>query len=143
MPNYAIIKDGKVLNTAYFEGEDDGFDYTLIYGEGAYGVIIPDGMGVSEGYTYVDGEFFAPPAPEPTHQDLVSEAESQKQSLIYGANIIFVNWQTKLLLNRATEDERDALNKWLDYFDSLQSIDSNDAPDIDWPQQPEIPADGQ
>lgn len=141
MVTVAVVKDGKVVNIEVFSNADDieGFDFAQVHGEGAFGVALPDGSPVGAGYTYDDGAFKAPPLPVPDKAELIGIAEAERQNLLKNANQIFMNWQTKLLLNRATEEEKASLNEWVDYFDALQQLNVTTAPDIDWPEQPPVP----
>lgn len=141
----AVIKDNFVENVIVFDDADaaNAFDFPSVFGEGAYGVIVNDGVNAGPGFTYVDGIFYPPQNPAPTHDELVALAESEKRQRITNANNIFMAWQTKLLLNRASDEEKAALNAWVDYVDHIQAIDTQLAPDIDWPQEPAIPEGGQ
>lgn len=140
MKNIAVIHDGIVVNLALFDdaGVPDGFDFG--YGPGTIWVDVTEiGIEAQIGSSYVDGKFIPAPPPPPTKQELILRAENERQNLIYNANLLFVSWQTKLLLNRATEDEKASLNQWIDYFDTLQQLDISNAPDVEWPEQPPIP----
>ncbi|PHM51909.1 tail fiber assembly protein [Xenorhabdus hominickii] len=57
---------------------------------------------------------------------LISDAQKQMQML-----------HTKLLMGRISETERQKLNHWLDYVDTVEAVDTSTAPDIQWPEQPE------
>lgn len=141
----AIINDGAVLNVGIFDSEEvfANFDFTEIYGEGAYGVKVPEGLGVGIGWTYDGTNFIAPPVPEPTHEELVRMAENEKYARLSSADSIFLEWQTKLLLNIASEDEKNAVVAWVNYKDAVRAVDTQQAPDITWPEQPPIPEGGQ
>lgn len=139
----AVVKDGVVVNMTQFADEDAdmvaSFDYEAGHGEGAYGVIVGDGVFAAIGYSYADGVFSAPPAPEPTHQELVQQAENERQNRLTSADSIFLEWQTKLLLNIASEDEKNSVIAWVNYKDAVRAVDTNQAPNITWPEQPPIP----
>lgn len=75
--------------------------------------------------------------PPPTKQQLIEQAEAQKQYLIAEVNAETQILQTKLALKRIKPDERELLNAWLDYLDLLEAVDTTTAPDIDWPQKPQ------
>ncbi|MEG5771933.1 tail fiber assembly protein, partial [Enterobacter roggenkampii] len=91
----------------------------------------------SVGWNYDGKEFTPPPEPEKTHEELVAEADAEKQSrLDYAAGKIVV-WQTKLLMGRKlTTDETASLNAWMDYIDAVTVIDTETAPEITWPEKP-------
>lgn len=76
--------------------------------------------------------------PPPTHDELVSTAEADKQSLIEQANT-YINsnqWPGKAAIGRLKDDELAQYNVWLDYLDALEVVDTSTAPDIDWPISP-------
>ncbi|HCR3444354.1 TPA: tail fiber assembly protein [Morganella morganii subsp. morganii] len=74
--------------------------------------------------------------PPPTKQQLIEQAEAQKQYLIAEVNAETQMLQTKLALKRIKADELELLNAWLDYLDLLEAVDTSTAPDIIWPQKP-------
>lgn len=144
MKSIAVIHEGMVVNLALFDdaGVPDDFDFG--YGPGTIWVDVT-GMEIDAqiGFKYEDGNFIKPPTPQPTREELILRAENDRYYLLQNANQVFVSWQTKLLLNRATEEEKAILNQWLDYFDNLRQLDLSNAPDIEWPEQPPIPEAGQ
>lgn len=144
MVNCAVIKDGVVVNMAIFSSEDDisGFDFSSA-GEGSFGVAVEDGSPVTMGWTYKDGVFSPPPQPEPSHAELVQIAEGEKTNLLSAADSVFLEWQTKLLLNIASDDEKSAVIAWVNYKDAVRSVDTQQAPNITWPEQPPIPENAQ
>lgn len=75
--------------------------------------------------------------PPPTKEQLIEQAEAQKQCLIAEVNAETQMLQTKLALKRIKPDELELLNAWLDYLDLLEAVDTSIAPDIDWPQKPQ------
>lgn len=136
---WAIIEDGLVVNTILWDGiqpYNPGSQYTLI------DISADEHDQVSIGWSYNNGVFSPPakePDPEPTHEQLVSQAESEKYSRLSSADSIFLEWQTKLLLNIASEDEKNAVIAWVNYKDAVRAVDTNEAPNITWPEQPPIP----
>lgn len=135
-----INSDNVVFNVVVFDTLDsvENFDFGSL-GEDIRGVPLEEGSPVTFDWTYVDGEFYPPVQPPPTKEELMYQAEQQRQLLLKNANDVFISWQTKLLLNRATEDEKKSLNDWLDYFEALKALNLDDAPDVAWPEQPPIP----
>lgn len=78
--------------------------------------------------------------PPPTHDELVAEAENDKQNLIERANI-YMNgkqWPGKAALGRLKGDELAQYNAWLDYLDAIEAVDVTTAPEITWPVQPTV-----
>ncbi|CZX96140.1 MULTISPECIES: tail fiber assembly protein [Enterobacter] len=130
MSTYALIKDGQVMNTVLWDGEGDIFE--------GYETVKIDGLGVGIGWTYDGKKFTAPPVPEPTHEELVRQAEVEKQALISDANsyIDGNQWPSKLALGRLSDDDKALFNEWLDYLDALEAVDTSPAPDITWPLPP-------
>ena len=76
--------------------------------------------------------------PAPTHEELVSVADDEKQRLIDNANA-FINskqWPGKAAIGRLKTTELAQYNLWLDYLDAIESINTSAAPDINWPEIP-------
>ncbi|MEG5772011.1 tail fiber assembly protein, partial [Enterobacter roggenkampii] len=92
----------------------------------------------SVGWNYDGKVFTPPPEPEKTHEELIAEADAEKQSRLDYASSKIVIWQTKLLMGRKlTTDETASLNAWMDYIDAVTAVDTSSAPDIIWPEIPE------
>ncbi|EHP7413747.1 tail fiber assembly protein [Salmonella enterica] len=132
--SYAVIENGVVVNTIVYDGEAelDIFDNQQL-------VHIGDKEAVSPGigWSYSNGEFTAPPEPERQHEDLVAEAEQIKQSLIDSALASIDLIQLKLRAGRKlTPEETTRLNAVLDYTDAVTAVDTDAAPNIDWPEFP-------
>lgn len=130
MSTYALIKNGMVENTVLWDGEGDIFD--------EYETVNIDGLSVGIGWAYDGKKFTAPLEPEPTHDELVKQAEIQKQTLINEANshIDSNQWPSKLALGRLSDADKQLFNEWLDYLDALEAVDTSTAPDIMWPATP-------
>ncbi|WP_420921798.1 tail fiber assembly protein [Citrobacter farmeri] len=77
--------------------------------------------------------------PPPTHEELIADADAQKQYLIDQANgyMNSKQWPGKAAIGRLKSDELEQYNLWLDYLDALEVIDTSSAPDINWPVPPE------
>ncbi|HHN8315061.1 TPA: tail fiber assembly protein [Morganella morganii] len=75
--------------------------------------------------------------PPPTKDQLIEQAEAQKQYLIVEVHTETEMLRAKLALKRIKPDEEALLNAWLDYLDLLEAVDTSTAPDIDWPQKPQ------
>ena len=72
--------------------------------------------------------------PLPTKEEAISAAENKKEQLIMDAmqSVSFI--QLKVQAGRKlTESEDKKLNITIDYIDALSSLNTNNAPDIDWP----------
>lgn len=136
---WAVIEGVNVVNVILWDGVTEfspGDNVNLV------DISSTENDYVSPGWTYVDGVFAPPPEadpPETSHDQYVAMAESLKRQKVTEANSIFLSWQTKLLLNRATDQEKKSLNDWIDYVDLINAVDTQNAPDIIWPEQPPIP----
>ena len=65
----------------------------------------------------------------PTHEELVAEAEQQKQQLISAAQQSISLLQTKLLMGRVLSDaEKQKVNTVLDYIDEVEAINTSSIP---------------
>lgn len=113
---------------------DDGLDVT--------GEIFSIFTGLApEGKVRICGEDNRPAwgdIPPPTHDELVSTAEAEKQSRIEQANdyINSKQWPGKAAIGRLKDTEKEQYNAWLDYLDALEAVDTTSAPDIEWPTPP-------
>ncbi|HHD2900181.1 TPA: tail fiber assembly protein [Enterobacter kobei] len=97
------------------------------------GVPWPEGMMLGASDTLMPAWIDAPP---PTHEAVVVAAEKRKTELLAEAQATIINWQSKLLLGILNEDEKARLIVWLTYIDALNAIDTDTAPDINWPERP-------
>lgn len=136
MAVYGLVENEKIFNIIVWDGPDLS---PLDFGEGITYVEIPENSGPGIGWGYVDGRFIEPPKPEPTKEEIIAFAENERQGLLYQVRQTFNVWQTKLLLNRATEEEKEILNQWLNFFDELTEMDISSAPNITWPNIPPVP----
>lgn len=78
--------------------------------------------------------------PPPTQQELVTFADTEKQSRINQANEYMNSkqWPGKAAIGRLKGDELATYNLWLDYLDELEAVDTSAAPNIAWPTLPEV-----
>ncbi|ENH1105204.1 tail fiber assembly protein [Salmonella enterica subsp. enterica serovar Newport] len=132
--SYAVIENGVVVNTIVYDGEAE-----LSISDNQQLVAINDKVATPPGidWLYSDGEFIAPPEPERKHEDLVAEAEQIKQSKIDSALASIELIQLKLRAGRKlTPEETTQLNAVLDYVDAVAAVDTDAAPNIDWPEFP-------
>ncbi|HEQ1857023.1 TPA: tail fiber assembly protein [Providencia alcalifaciens] len=74
--------------------------------------------------------------PPKSKDQYIAEAEQKKKLLIAEVNIETEMLRTKLALGRIKDDERAQLNKWMDYLELLEAVDTSLVPDIEWPQKP-------
>lgn len=74
--------------------------------------------------------------PPVTQEQLVNNAEQQKQSLLNEAAEVIAPLQYAVDLGMATDQEIVHLKAWKKYSVLLNRIDTSTAPDIDWPEKP-------
>ncbi|MFH2226045.1 tail fiber assembly protein [Enterobacter kobei] len=129
MPTYALVKDGVVENTVIWDGEGDLFsDYQVIE--------LSEDESAGPGWSYDGTEFYPPVEPEKSHEELVAEAEQQKEALLSEAQTTISLWQTELQLGIISDEDKASLIAWMQYIKALQAVDTSIAPDIIWPEKP-------
>lgn len=138
MTNYALIKDGIVVNTIFWAGPEES---PMDFGPDITYQMIDDGNIVGIGYSFKDGVFSAPAITEEEQAALDEQAVAanmnRKDSLISEVNSTIAVWQTKLLVGRKlTAAETKSLNQWLDYYDLLVAVDANTKDTVSWPSKP-------
>lgn len=60
-----------------------------------------------------------------------------KKALLFEASTKINIWQVRLLMGRISDDDKAKLDAWLDYIDSLELLNINEAEDVIWPVPPE------
>lgn len=75
--------------------------------------------------------------PPISKEQLIAEAESQKQRLISKASEEIAPLQDAVDLSMATDEEEASLKEWKKYRVLLNRVDTSTAPDIDWPEKPD------
>ncbi|HEG2117510.1 tail fiber assembly protein [Enterobacter kobei] len=129
MSIYALVKDGFVENTVIWDGEGDLFpDYQAVE--------LNENENAGPGWTYDGTEFYPPVEPEKSHEELVAEAEQQKEALLSEAQTTISLWQTELQLGIISDEDKASLIAWVQYIKAVQAIDTSKAPDITWPVPP-------
>lgn len=74
--------------------------------------------------------------PPISKEQLMTEAEQQKQSLLSEASNILAPLQDAVDLDMATDEEKVQLTAWKKYRVLLNRVDTSTAPDIEWPLKP-------
>ncbi|EPP1658171.1 tail fiber assembly protein [Enterobacter hormaechei] len=74
--------------------------------------------------------------PEPTVEELVALAEETKTVLMKEANARILPLQDAFDLGLDTDDEKQLLLAWKKYRVLLNRVDTETAPDIEWPELP-------
>lgn len=75
--------------------------------------------------------------PPISKEQIIAEAEQQKQALLAEANNAILPLQDAVDLEMATDEEVAQLTAWKKYRVLLNRVDTSTAPNIDWPQKPE------
>lgn len=127
--NYALIIDGIVENVFVC---CDAETAQALFPDDV--VVAADGAGI--GWSYVDGQFVAPPAPEISHDELVAQAVAQKNAGMNSATNEISVLQDAADLDMATDEEMAQLAAWKKYRVLMSRVDPSKAPDIDWPEPP-------
>lgn len=128
--NYAVIENSVVTNIAVWDGESAW--------QPTNALVIPVSDNVRIGWFYDKGKLSSPTQPPKTHDELLREAEAQRQSLIDAAMASISLIQLKLQAGRKlTQAETTRLNAVLDYIDAVTATDTSTAPDVIWPELPE------
>lgn len=132
---YALVKDGLVINTIIWNGDDFEFD------EGVRPVEILDGASVSPGYLYKNNKFSAPPLTaeqlEEQRLQMVASNQAVKSELLAQATAAIAPLQDAVDLDEATSSEAASLKKWKQYRIAVNRINANTPDDISWPEQPQ------
>ena len=132
--NYAVIQDGSVVNVIVWDGNTD----TWSPPEGSAAVRVPDGLGVSVGWTYDESTFIAPPAPPvvpPTPAEILSVNTSIRNSLLVNATAAIAPLQDAVDIGEATADDTAMLLKWKTYRVAVNRVDLTQASPT-WPAPP-------
>jgi len=74
--------------------------------------------------------------PPLTAEQLLSQAENKRQSLLKYADEITADWRTELALGEINEVNKRQLSEWMAYKRELKAMDITTALGITWPNQP-------
>ncbi|WP_291783807.1 tail fiber assembly protein [Luteibacter sp.] len=132
--NYAIITDGKIVNTVIWDGNTD----TWSPDNGAQAVAIPDGVAVDIGWTYADGAFTGPPPPPvipPTAEEILAANTATRNTLLAAANLATPPLQDAVDLGEATNAETALLKAWKQFRVAVNRIDLT-LTNPSWPSSP-------
>ncbi|END3473490.1 tail fiber assembly protein [Salmonella enterica] len=67
----------------------------------------------------------------------INDARNKKSQLLEYIISRVKIWQTQLQLESITAENKARLIKWLDYYNQTEAINTDNAPDINWPEPPE------
>ncbi|WP_447886358.1 tail fiber assembly protein [Serratia fonticola] len=96
---------------------------------------IPDGCDISGGWIFRDGQI---ELREATQQEIIATAIKKKAELMLLATNKIAPLQDAVDLGISTDVEIEQLDAWKIYRVSLNRIDATQAPDIEWPVEPEV-----
>ena len=68
----------------------------------------------------------------------VKAAEQKKTALLAVAQSTISLWQTELQLDLVSDEDKVKLKLWMHYIRDLQAIKTSEAPDVLWPEEPEL-----
>nr|WP_308201750.1 tail fiber assembly protein [Enterobacter quasiroggenkampii] len=68
----------------------------------------------------------------------VKAAEQKKNALLAVAQSTISLWQTELQLDLISDEDKVKLKLWMHYIRDLQAIKTSEAPDVFWPEEPEL-----
>ncbi|ECD3968769.1 tail fiber assembly protein [Salmonella enterica subsp. enterica] len=94
---------------------------------------IPEETDIYGGWIYSDGEVIKKPL---SHDEIVTQADYIKSSLLDEASAAISLWQTELQLGIISDEDKDSLIAWVNYIKAVQAVDTSKAPEITWPEQP-------
>lgn len=94
---------------------------------------IPEGTDIYGGWIYSDGAVIEKPL---SHNEIVTQADLKKSSLLDEARSTISLWQTELQLGSISDEDKASLIAWMNHIKAVQAVDTSKAPDIIWPEQP-------
>ncbi|HHR5846964.1 TPA: tail fiber assembly protein [Providencia alcalifaciens] len=74
--------------------------------------------------------------PPPTKEQLIAEAEYQKQALLNEATTAIAPLQDAVDLGIATDEEREQLRAWKEYRVEVNRVDAGLGASVNWPVKP-------
>lgn len=128
--NYAVIENGVVTNIAVWDGES-AWQLT-----NALVILVFDNVRI--GWFYDKGKLLLLTQLLKTHDELLCEAENERQCLLDSANGLIMNWQLDLLLGIISENNKNNFLLWKEYVNNLMLVDLFLILEITWPERPEI-----
>lgn len=135
MKKYAIIEDGVVANIVEWDGESATWQPP----EGTHAQLVPEGVSVCIGWTYLAKEGFVAPAPPPVPLPTAAEALARRDALLALATLRIDPLQDAVDLGVETGDEVALLTEWKHYRVDLSRIEQQPGfpGDVEWPVAPQ------
>ena len=70
--------------------------------------------------------------------DYVARAENQRMQLLAHADNVTADWRVELMLGDISSTDKEKLSAWMDYKKEVKAVDTSTAPEISWPELPEV-----
>lgn len=68
----------------------------------------------------------------------INDAEQQRRYLLAEADQITADWRTELALGIIDDGDKAKLTIWMKYIKAVKAVNTSTAPDINWPERPEV-----
>lgn len=75
--------------------------------------------------------------PVPSQDEMVKNAEEQRQTLLYAGREATTDWRAELELGIISDEDKELLIEWMKYIKALKAIDTSSTSGIEWPKAPE------
>lgn len=130
-----------LVNVFAWNGNEDVSTGGWQVPDGYSAVVVPDELAavVSIGWTYLDGEWSAPPVPPKTPEQILNENQSAQASLINVASVAMAPVLVSLQLGDATDEETTLAKAWQTYYRAVLAVDLTVENPI-WPVPPNEPS---
>ncbi|WP_139496866.1 tail fiber assembly protein, partial [Escherichia coli] len=70
--------------------------------------------------------------------DYVARAENQRMQLLSHADNVTADWRVELMLGDISSTDKEKLSAWMYYKKEVKAVDTSTAPEISWPELPEV-----
>ncbi|NKI73009.1 tail fiber assembly protein [Dickeya sp. CFBP 2040] len=87
---------------------------------------------------YVEGGLIWVDEPAPSQMQLIREAEARRQLLLSTANDLTADWRTELALDIIADGDKAKLVEWMQYIKAVKAVDISTAPNVSWPEKPNM-----
>lgn len=76
--------------------------------------------------------------PPVTRDQLIAEAEQERERLLAYADSVMLDWRTELMLGEISDDDKARLAEWMAYKRDVKAVPAEVAiaPEFNWPPQP-------
>ena len=132
---YALVDpNGAVVNTIIWDGVAP---YQPV--AGCVAVLVPDGPGVSMGWTYTDGAFIAPPTiaiTPATPEQILSANRAKRNQMLNAAAMAMGPLQSAVALGDLLDEEAAMLTAWQQFSVAVNRVDLTQTSPT-WPGAPQ------